>query len=138
MTDNLFFFPYETATPSVGRQKMIVSIFNLLFIIHNQTLYDYHFSKFIHFWCHFTPSLNPSDMIATRSFRRQFFTHRGTSLTSFHVTIRSNVSCILQPSNFLSILCLLLIDGATVLSAILNYTNLSPKARNAILNNIVY
>ena len=43
MADSLFFFPYQTVTPSVGRQKMIISVFNLVFIIHKQTLYDYHF-----------------------------------------------------------------------------------------------
>ena len=43
MADSLFFFPYQTVTASVGRQKMIISVFNLLFIIHKQTLYDYHF-----------------------------------------------------------------------------------------------
>ena len=68
-------------------------------------------------------------MIAHRLFKRQFFTHRGTPPTSFHVTIRCNVSCILQPSNFLSILCLPPIDGATILSALLNYANYSHRAR---------
>ena len=42
MADSLFFIPFPTVTTSVGRQKMIISMFHLLFMKHKQTLYDYH------------------------------------------------------------------------------------------------
>ena len=97
---------------------------------HTQTNYMIIISfKLISSWWHLTPLFNSSDMIALCLFRRQFFTHRRTPLTSFHVTIRCNVSCILQPSDFLSTLYSVPIDGATVLSGILNYTNYFPRAR---------
>ena len=43
MAGSLFFFPYQTPLPTVRRQKIVISVFNLLFIINKQTLYDYHF-----------------------------------------------------------------------------------------------
>ena len=43
MAGSWYFFPYKTVMTSVGRQKMIISMFNLLFIIYKLTLYDYPF-----------------------------------------------------------------------------------------------
>ena len=43
MAGSWYFFPYKMLLPSVGRQKMIISVLNLLFTIYKQTLYDYPF-----------------------------------------------------------------------------------------------
>ena len=43
MAGSWYFFPYKTVMPPVGRQKTIISVFNSLFIIYKQTLYDYPF-----------------------------------------------------------------------------------------------
>ena len=43
------FLPLSDSHSICWEAKMIISIFNLLFNIHKQTLYDYRFSKFIHF-----------------------------------------------------------------------------------------
>ena len=119
MAESLFFFPYQMVTPSVGRQKW--SFLCLTYCVsYTNKLYDFHFSKFIHFWCYFTPLLNFPDTIVPCLFRRQLFTHSLTLPTqpsNFHETISSNVSPNLQPANFLSTLYLLPTDGVTVWSS---------------------
>ena len=60
-----------------------------------QALYDYHFFKWIHSWCHFSPLLNSFDMIVPRLFRQKFFFQRGTPPTNFHGTIRCDVNSFL-------------------------------------------
>ena len=45
----LVFLPLSDSLSICWEAKMIISIFNLLFIIQKQNLYDYHFSKCIHF-----------------------------------------------------------------------------------------
>ena len=43
MAGSWYFLPYKMVMPPVGRQKTIITVFNSLFIIYKQTLYDYPF-----------------------------------------------------------------------------------------------